>query len=109
MTDHDVAVGTPPDDTSEQGPERSLAEQLVDQAHADGKNLVGPSRRNHRFVTITTYRSVRSWHGVLSVHVRVRSGSARQRESDWTDGFGIERRSSNRSAMPSLGNREHAP
>ena len=32
MTDHDVAVATPPDDTSEQRPERSLAEQLVDQA-----------------------------------------------------------------------------
>ena len=42
MTDHDVAVATPPDDTSEQRPERSLAEQLVDQARADGKNLVGP-------------------------------------------------------------------
>jgi hypothetical protein len=42
MTDHDVAVVTPPDDTSEQRPERSLAEQLVDQARADGKNLVGP-------------------------------------------------------------------
>jgi transposase-like protein len=42
MTDHDVAVATPPDDTSELRPERSLAEQLVDQARADGKNLVGP-------------------------------------------------------------------
>jgi len=42
LTDHDVAVATPPDDTSELRPERSLAEQLVDQARADGKNLVGP-------------------------------------------------------------------
>ena len=42
MTDHDVAVATPSDDTSEQRPDRSLAEQLVDQAKADGRSLVGP-------------------------------------------------------------------
>ena len=42
MTNHDVAVATPSDDTSEERPDRSLAEQLVDQARADGKNLVGP-------------------------------------------------------------------
>ena len=42
MTDHDVAVATPSDDTNEQRPDRSLAEQLVDQARADGKDLVGP-------------------------------------------------------------------
>jgi transposase-like protein len=42
MTDHDVAVATPSDDTSEERPDRSLAEQLVDQARADGRNLVGP-------------------------------------------------------------------
>jgi putative transposase len=42
MTNHDVAVATPPDDTSQDRPDRSLAEQLVDQARADGKNLVGP-------------------------------------------------------------------
>jgi hypothetical protein len=33
MTDHDVAVATLPDDTSEERPDRSLA---------DGKSLVGP-------------------------------------------------------------------
>jgi transposase-like protein len=42
MTNHDVAVATPSDDTNEQRPNRSLAEQLVDQARADGKDLVGP-------------------------------------------------------------------
>jgi transposase-like protein len=42
MTDHDVAVATPSDETSEERPDRSLAEQLVDQARADGRNLVGP-------------------------------------------------------------------
>jgi len=42
MTDHDVAVATPSDESSEQRPDRSLAEQLVEQARADGKNLVGP-------------------------------------------------------------------
>jgi hypothetical protein len=30
MTDRDLAVVTPPDETSEQRPDRSLAEQLVD-------------------------------------------------------------------------------
>lgn len=42
MTDHDVAVATPPDDTSEERPDQTLAEQLVEQARADGKSLVGP-------------------------------------------------------------------
>ena len=42
MTDHDVAVATPPNETNDERPDRSLAEQLVDQARADGKNLVGP-------------------------------------------------------------------
>ena len=42
MTDHDVAVATPSDDVNEERPDRSLAEQLVEQARADGKNLVGP-------------------------------------------------------------------
>ena len=43
MTNHDVAVATPRDDTNnDERPDRSLAEQLVDQAKADGKNLVGP-------------------------------------------------------------------
>jgi putative transposase len=42
MTDHDVAVATLPDDTSEERPDRSLAEQLIDEARADGKSLVGP-------------------------------------------------------------------
>ncbi len=42
MTDHDVTVAAPSDETSEERPDRSLAEQLVEQARADGKNLVGP-------------------------------------------------------------------
>ena len=42
MTDHDVAVATPSDDVNEERSDRSLAEQLVEQARADGKNLVGP-------------------------------------------------------------------
>ena len=42
MTNDDVVVATPPDETSEERPDRSLAEQLVEQARADGKNLVGP-------------------------------------------------------------------
>jgi transposase-like protein len=42
MTNHDVTVETPSDEASEERPDRSLAEQLVDQARADGKNLVGP-------------------------------------------------------------------
>lgn len=42
MTNHDVAVATPSDDTNEERPDRSLAEQLVNQARAVGKNLVGP-------------------------------------------------------------------
>ena len=43
MTNHDVAVATPSDETSEEGrPDQTLAEQLVEQARADGKSLVGP-------------------------------------------------------------------
>jgi putative transposase len=42
MTNHDVAVATPSNETNEERPDRSLAEQLVDQARADGKDLVGP-------------------------------------------------------------------
>lgn len=42
MTDHDVAVATPPTDDAEERPDRSLAEQLVEQARADGVDLVGP-------------------------------------------------------------------
>ncbi len=42
MTNHDVAVETPSDDANEDRPDRSLAEQLVEQARADGKYLVGP-------------------------------------------------------------------
>ena len=37
-----MTVATPSNDTNEQRPERSLAEQLVDQARADGVNSVGP-------------------------------------------------------------------
>ena len=42
MTSHDGTLATPSDDTSGERPNRSLAEQLVEQARADGKNLVGP-------------------------------------------------------------------
>ena len=41
MTDHDVVVATPPDDDSER-PDKSVAELLVEQARADGVDLVGP-------------------------------------------------------------------
>lgn len=37
-----MAVGTPSGELSEERPDRSLAEQLVEQARADGKSLVGP-------------------------------------------------------------------
>lgn len=42
MTNQDVAVAAPSDETKPERPDRSLAEQLVEQARADGKNLVGP-------------------------------------------------------------------
>jgi putative transposase len=42
MTSNDVAVATPPEETNVQRPDRSLAEQLVEQAKADGRSLVGP-------------------------------------------------------------------
>jgi len=42
MTSNDVAVATPSDETNQERPDRSLAEQLVDQAKADGRSLVGP-------------------------------------------------------------------
>src|SRR6187455_2801559 len=42
MTDQDVMVATPPQENDEGCPERSLAEQLVEQARADGIDLVGP-------------------------------------------------------------------
>jgi len=41
MTDHDVVVATPPKDDDER-PEKSVAELLVEQARADGVDLVGP-------------------------------------------------------------------
>lgn len=42
MDSNDVAVATPSDDTYSERPERLLAEQLVEQARADGRSLVGP-------------------------------------------------------------------
>lgn len=42
MTDHDVPVATPPNQDDAERPERSVAEQLVEQARADGVDLVGP-------------------------------------------------------------------
>jgi putative transposase len=42
MTSNDVAVATPPEETKPERPDRSLAEQLVAQAKADGRSLVGP-------------------------------------------------------------------
>ena len=44
MTDHDVAVATPPTNNNDDDgrPDQSLAEQLVEQARAEGVDLVGP-------------------------------------------------------------------
>jgi hypothetical protein len=42
MTEDDVLVAQPPQDEEEGRPERSLAERLVEQARADGVDLVGP-------------------------------------------------------------------
>src|SRR3954471_3319815 len=42
MTDQDVVVVTPPLEDDEGRSERSLAEQLVERARADGVDLVGP-------------------------------------------------------------------
>lgn len=42
MNNDDAAVATPPDDTNIERPDRSLAEQLVEQAKVDGRSLVGP-------------------------------------------------------------------
>ena len=42
MTDQDVMVAQPPQEDDEGRPDRSLAEQLVEQARADGVDLVGP-------------------------------------------------------------------
>lgn len=42
MTDHDVVVVTPPNDEDAERPERSIAEQFVEQARTDGVDLVGP-------------------------------------------------------------------
>ena len=42
MTDQDVAVATPPNNEDADRPERSIAEQLVEQARTDGVDLVGP-------------------------------------------------------------------
>ena len=42
MAGQDVIVGEPPRDDEEGRPDRSLAEQLVEQARADGVDLVGP-------------------------------------------------------------------
>ena len=42
MTDQDVMVAQPPQGNDEGRPDRSLAEELVEQARADGVDLVGP-------------------------------------------------------------------
>ncbi len=42
MASDDVAVATPSEESHAQRPDRSLAEQLVEQARADGRSLVGP-------------------------------------------------------------------
>ena len=43
MTDHDVAVATPPTNNDDDGRlDQSLAEELVARARADGVDLVGP-------------------------------------------------------------------
>jgi hypothetical protein len=38
-------VGRPPQDDEQERPERSLAEQFLEQARADGVDLVGPGSR----------------------------------------------------------------
>ena len=43
MTSHDVAVVTPSDATNQERPDWSLAEQLVEQARADGKEPSVPA------------------------------------------------------------------
>jgi transposase-like protein len=42
MTDQDVAVATPPNNEDPERPDRSIAEQLGEQARTDGVDLVGP-------------------------------------------------------------------
>jgi transposase-like protein len=42
MTENSVAVATPSNDDSAERPDRSIAEQLVDQARADVVDLGGP-------------------------------------------------------------------
>ena len=42
MTDQDVVVATLSNDDNADRPGRSAAEQLVEQARADGVDLVGP-------------------------------------------------------------------
>ena len=42
MTEQDVMVAMPPEGADDGRPDRSLAEQLVEQARADGVDLVGP-------------------------------------------------------------------
>ena len=42
MNSNDVAVATPSQDTNVQRPDRSLADQLVEQAKTSGRSLVGP-------------------------------------------------------------------
>ena len=42
MASNDVAVATPSEESHDERPDRSLAEQLVEQAKADGRSLVGP-------------------------------------------------------------------
>jgi len=42
VTEQNVVVPTPPDDRGDDRPDRSLVEQLVEQARADGVDLVGP-------------------------------------------------------------------
>jgi len=42
MTEHDVMVATSSRGASEGRPDRSIAERLVEQARADGVDLVGP-------------------------------------------------------------------
>lgn len=42
MTDQDVMVATPSNEANQERPDRSIAEQLGEQARADGVDLVGP-------------------------------------------------------------------
>jgi hypothetical protein len=79
MTNHDVAVATPSDDTNTERPDRSLAEQLVDQARADGKDLVGPGGLLSELTKQVLETGSRSrWKSISATEARRRGPQPRQ-------------------------------